>query len=179
MQNINISKGMKMEKKILVAYATHAGSTREIAEFIARALTERGMEMEIQEMKSVKSAKGFDAFVLGAPMYIFHILGDAHRFLKKYKNEIEKTPTAFFSLGPITEKEEDWKNAREPFEKELAKYPWFHPVAKEVFGGKLDSSKLGFPYSLMPGKDQLPQGDIRDWDKIKAWAESLPGKFDL
>jgi menaquinone-dependent protoporphyrinogen oxidase len=178
MQNIIISKGMNMEKKILVAYATHAGSTREIAEFIGKVLTEKGMVAEVQEMKSVKSAKEYGGIVLGAPMYIFHILGDAHRFLKKYKKEIEKTPTAFFSLGPITEKEEDWKNAREPFEKELAKYPWFHPVGKEVFGGKLDSSKLAFPYSLMPGKDQLPQGDIRDWDKIKAWAESLAGKFN-
>ena len=79
-----------MEKKILVAYATHAGSTREIAEFIGKVLTEKGMEAEVQEMKSVKSAKEYGGIVLGAPMYIFHLLGDAHRFLKKYKKEIEK-----------------------------------------------------------------------------------------
>ncbi len=108
---------------------------------------------------------------------MFRIIGDAHTFLKKFKKNIENKPTAFFSLGPTQDKEEDWINVRGNFEKELSKYPWFQPVAKEVFGGRLDSSKLVFPYNLLPGKDQLPQGDIRDWEKIRVWTESLYAKL--
>jgi menaquinone-dependent protoporphyrinogen oxidase len=163
--------------KTLVAYATKSGSTREIAEFMTKVLGEMGLQVNLEEMKNVKSINGYDALVLGAPMYMFRIIGDAGSFLKKFKKVIEQTPTAFFSLGPTADKEEDWKTVRGNFEKEMAKYPWFKPVATEVFGGKLDSSKLVFPYNLLPGKDQLPQGDIRDWDKIRAWTESLPVKF--
>jgi menaquinone-dependent protoporphyrinogen oxidase len=166
-----------MSEKILVAYATKCGSTREIAEFMVKTLQGKGIDADLGEMKTVKSVKDYDALVLGAPMYMFRIIGDAHAFLKKQKKYIEIKPTAFFSLGPTQDKEEDWKNVWGNFEKELSKYPWFQPVAKEVFGGRLDSSKLVFPYNLLPGKDQLPQGDIRDWEKIRAWTESLPIKL--
>lgn len=166
-----------MTQKILVAYATKCGSTREIAEFMIKVLQEKGLSADLGEMKNVKSVKGYDALILGAPMYMFRIIGDAHTFLKKQRKYIQNTPTAFFSLGPTQDKEEDWKTVWGNFDKELSKYPWFQPVAKEVFGGRLDSSKLVFPYNLLPGKDQLPQGDIRDWEKIKAWTESLPAKL--
>jgi menaquinone-dependent protoporphyrinogen oxidase len=166
-----------MKNKILVAYATKCGSTREIAEFMIKTLQEKGITADLGEMKMVKSVKDYSGLVLGAPMYMFRIIGDAHTFLKKQKKYIENIPAAFFSLGPTEDKEKDWKNVRENFEKELSKYPWFQPVAKEVFGGKLDSSKLVFPYNLLPGKDQLPQGDIRDWEKIRTWTESLPSKL--
>ncbi len=166
-----------MSEKILVAYATKCGSTREIAEFMVKTLQENEVDADLGEMKMVKSVKDHSGLVLGAPMYMFRIIGDAHNFLKKHKKDIERIPTAFFSLGPTQDKEEDWKNVWGNFEKELSKYPWFQPIAKEVFGGRLDSSKLVFPYNLLPGKDQLPQGDIRDWEKIRAWTESLPIKL--
>jgi menaquinone-dependent protoporphyrinogen oxidase len=168
-----------MAKKVLVVYATKSGSTREVAEFMVKVLKEKGVEADLNEMKKVKSVKEYDAFVLGAPMYMFRIIGDAHSFLKKFRKFIEKTPSAFFSLGPIEDKEEDWKNIRGNFDKELAKYPWFQPVEKEVFGGRFEVSRLVFPYTLIPAKDQLPQGDLRDWNKIRSWAESLPVKFSL
>jgi len=166
-----------MAQKILVAYATKCGSTREIADFMIKVLQEKGLNADLGEMKNVKSVQGYDALILGAPMYMFRIIGDAHTFLKKQRKYIENIPTAFFSLGPTQDKEEDWKTVWGNFEKELSKYPWFQPVAKEVFGGRLDSSKLVFPYNLLPGKDQLPQGDFRDWEKIKTWTESLPTKL--
>jgi menaquinone-dependent protoporphyrinogen oxidase len=168
-----------MAKKVLVAYATKSGSTREVAEFITKILDEKGLDAEILEMKTIKDVTPYQAFVIGAPMYMFHIIGDAHTFLKKHKKYIEKTPTAFFSLGPTEDKEEDWKTIRGNFDQELTKYPWFQPVSKEVFGGKLDSSKLVFPYNLIPGKNQLPQGDLRDWNKIRAWTENLSSNFKI
>jgi menaquinone-dependent protoporphyrinogen oxidase len=168
-----------MAKRVLVAYATKSGSTREIAELITKVLQEKGLETDIQEMKNVKSVSNYDAFVIGAPMYMFRFIGDLPKFIKKFRKEIEKTPTAFFSLGPTADTEKDWKTALRFFQRRMVKFYWFHPVVREFFGGRLDSTKLVFPYNLLPGKNSLPQGDIRDWDKIKAWAESLPGKFNL
>ncbi len=96
-----------MKEKLLIAYATKCGSTREIAEFMTKTLHEMGFEADLGEMKTVKSVKDYSGLVLGAPMYMFRIIGDAQNFLKKHKKDIEKKPTAFFSLGPTQDKEEE------------------------------------------------------------------------
>jgi menaquinone-dependent protoporphyrinogen oxidase len=166
-----------MSEKILVAYATKSGSTREIAEFISKTLEEKGVKAEFQEMKSVKSVSEYDAFILGAPMYMFHIISDAHAFIKKHKKSLAEKKSAFFSLGPLNDAEKDWKEVNEIFNKEMAKYPWFTPVATEVFGGKLDPTTLQFPYNLIPAMKNMPPSDLRDWERIRTWAESLPVKF--
>jgi len=166
-----------MEKKILVAFATKSGSTREIAEFITKTLQEKGVNAELQEMKSVKSVSEYDAFILGAPMYMFHVISDAHAFIKKNKKSLLEKKAAFFSLGPLNDAEKDWKEVNEIFNKEMAKYPWFTPVATEVFGGKLDPTTLQFPYNLIPAMKNMPPSDLRDWEKIRSWTESLPTKL--
>jgi menaquinone-dependent protoporphyrinogen oxidase len=167
-----------MEKKILVAFATKSGSTREIAEFITKTLQDKGVKAELKEMKTVKSVLEYDAFILGAPMYMFHIISDAHAFIKKNKKFLLEKKAAFFSLGPLNDAEKDWKEVNEIFNKEMAKYPWFTPVATEVFGGKLDPTTLQFPYNLIPAMKNMPPSDLRDWEKIKAWTESLPDLFN-
>ncbi|MEZ4862772.1 MAG: flavodoxin domain-containing protein [Caldilineaceae bacterium] len=36
---------------------------------------------------------------------------------------------------------------------------------------------LGFPYNLVPGLRKLPVSDMRDWEAIRAWADSLATTF--
>ena len=62
---------------------------------------------------------------------------------------------AVFALGPVTDpyKEEEWQGARAQLAKELAKVPWLKPAALEIFGGRLDPQKLGFPMKLFAGAD--------------------------
>jgi menaquinone-dependent protoporphyrinogen oxidase len=166
-----------MTKKILVAFSTKAGSTGEIAEAIASRLGEKGFKVNIQPMKKVKDLLGFNAVVLGAPMYMFHLLKEALNFLSRFQKNLMEKPTAFFTLGPFNDVEKEWAGVHETFEKDLAKYPWFKPVATAVFGGKFDPSKLTFPYNLLPAMKQIPASDIRDWTKIRAWADELAEKF--
>ena len=59
--------------------------------------------------------------------------------------------------------------------KELAKFPWFNPVALQIFGGKYDPAKLRFPLNLFAGAE--PASDIRDWAAIRTWASNLAEKF--
>ncbi len=54
-----------MSGKILVAYATKCGSTREIAEFMVKTLQEKGVDADLSEMKTVKSVKDYNGLVLG------------------------------------------------------------------------------------------------------------------
>jgi menaquinone-dependent protoporphyrinogen oxidase len=62
-------------------------------------------------------------------------------------------------------------------DKELAKFPWLAPVAKQVFGGKFDPAKLRFPYNLVPALKRLPVSDIRDWEAIRDWASGVAEKL--
>lgn len=166
-----------MEKKLLVAYATSYGSTQEIAEEIAKTLRENKQNVDLLPMRDVQSLNEYDALILGAPLYMFHWHKDALRFMKKHQQALKTIPAAVFALGPFNDKEEEWKEVRSEITREMAKFPWFAPVAVEVFGGKFDPTKLRFPWNLLPAMKNIPASDIRDWNAIRAWAMQVASQM--
>jgi menaquinone-dependent protoporphyrinogen oxidase len=84
---------------------------------------------------------------------------------------------AVFALGPVHDPHDDqeWQGSHDQLAKELARFPWFQPVAVEMFGGKFDPEKLKFPLKMFAGKE--PASDIRDWEAMRAWAGTLIGVF--
>ena len=166
-----------MSTRVLVAFATKTGSTEEVAEEVARILREHELDVDFKPMNSVRNLADYTAVVLGAPLYIFRWHKDARRFLTKHRQTLSKLPVAIFTMGPLNDKEEEWQGARQQIDKELAKHPWLTPVALEVFGGVFVPGKLTFPYTLIPALNQLPPSDLRNWDEIQAWANSLPAQI--
>lgn len=167
-----------MSAKVLVTYATKYGSTREVAEAVAKTLSEKGLAVELQPVASVQTLEPYSAVVLGAPFYIGHLHGDARKFLTRHQAALTAQKTAFFALGPTEDNEADWTETRKQFDQELTLLPWFNPVARALFGGKLDPKRLRFPDSLLgilPASPlhNAPASDARNWDAIRAWAESL------
>jgi len=175
-----------MPESILVGYASRYGSTREVAEAVAAILSEKGLDVDLQPLQKVGSLEPYRAVVLGAPLFIGHWHKDARSFLARHQESLAKVPVALFTLGPIKKDEKDWAEVQAQLDKELAKYPWLKPVATELFGGKYDPAKLRFPMKLlvaMPASPlhHMPASDVRDWEKIRAWAAGLarqlrPGK---
>jgi menaquinone-dependent protoporphyrinogen oxidase len=167
-----------MPESVLVAYATRYGSTQEVAEVVAATLRERGLAVDIQPAREVRSLEGYRAVVLGAPFYMFHWLKDARRFVSRHRAALSERPVAVFALGPLPNTDEKgWQECRAQFQKELAQYPWLNPVAQEMFGGKFDPAALRFPYKYIPAIKKMPAGDVRDWAAIRAWAGNLAAKF--
>jgi menaquinone-dependent protoporphyrinogen oxidase len=156
---------------ILVAYATKYGSTKEVAEAIAKTLKNTPAIVDLQPLNKVKSLNGVDAIVMGAPLYMFRWHSDAKNFLSRFAEPLKKIPTAAFALGPFHDEEKEWQDVRGVLDKELAQYPSFSPIAVKIFGGKFDPASLTFPFSLIPALKQMPASDIRDWQDINAWAE--------
>lgn len=169
-----------MTTPILVAYASSYGSTQEVAQSIAKTMRDSGQEIELKTAKEVKSLSGFQAVVLGAPLYMFHWHADARNFLTRHHSALLSLPVAIFALGPFHNKEDELESAREQLDKELAKFPWLKPELVEVFAGKFDPDKLRFPYSLIGPLKKMPASDERDWEAINTWArqtaELLEGK---
>jgi menaquinone-dependent protoporphyrinogen oxidase len=168
-----------METKVLVAYASVHGSTREIAEKIAATMREGGLEVDLQPIREARKLDGYRAVVLGAPLYMFHWHKDALRFLSQHRRAIEGgLQVAIFGGGPIEESDEKgWLEVRAQMEKELAKFPWLAPLAVEIVGGKFDPTRLRFPYNLIPAMKQMAPSDLRDWAAIQAWARDLAVKL--
>ena len=164
---------------VLVGFATQMGSTQEVAETIAEILRQDGHEVDLQPLKDVRSLDRYQAVVLGAPLYMFRWSRDAHHFLSQHRVVLAALPVAIFALGPFHDKEEEIQSARTQLDKELAKYPWLAPVALEMFVGKFDPARLRFPYSLMGPLKNMPASDERDWEAIRAWACSLPGRLQI
>jgi menaquinone-dependent protoporphyrinogen oxidase len=162
-----------MTVSILIGYATRYGSTQEVAEVVAAALREAGFMADLQLLREVHSLAGYSAVVIGAPLFMFHWHKDALRFLTRQREALTAHPVAVFALGPVHDPhdEKEWQDSRAQLDKELAKFPWFKPMALEIFGGKYDPTKLRFPLSAFAGAE--PASDIRDWDAIRAWAAGL------
>jgi len=166
-----------MLNSILIAYATRYGSTQEVAEAIAATLHERGLEVELQPVRKVRTLEGYGPVVLGAPLYMFHWHKDALRFISQHRKALAERPVAIFALGPFSNDEKEWQDVRAQLDKELAKFPWLTPAALEIFGGKFDPTNLRFPWNLVPALKQMPASDIRDWTAIRAWASNLAEKL--
>ena len=163
--------------QILVAYATRAGSTAEVAEVIGEVLRETGALVDVQRLPFSGKLAEYDAVVLGAPLYMYKWHKDAKRFLRRSKGVLQALPVAVFALGPFNDVEKEWNDVRAQLDSALLEFPWLRVAAIKIFGGKYDPTKLTFPYSLIPAKRNIPVTDIRDWDDIRAWAAGLGGRF--
>jgi menaquinone-dependent protoporphyrinogen oxidase len=162
---------------ILVAYATRYGSTEEVAEQVAETLRERGLAVDSRPAQDVRSLTEYTAVLLGAALYLYRWHKHARRFLSRHREALMERPVAVFALGPTHDPydDEEWQDSRAQLDKELAKFPWFTPVAVEMFGGKFDPEQLRFPINILAGSE--PATDMRDWTAIRAWANELPAKL--
>ncbi len=166
--------------KILVTYASTHGSTQEVAEVVANMLRERGLAVDLQPVRNVRTLVGYTAIVLGAPFYMFHWHKDARRFLARFQRKLTSgLPIAIFAGGPIEDSNEQWQDRRSDLDQELAKFSWLTPVSVQLIGGKFDPAKLRFPYNLIPAMRNMPASDLRDWTAIRSWASHLAKEFQL
>lgn len=171
-----------MSVSVLVTYATRYGSTQQVAEQVAATLRERGLAVEIQPMRQVRTLAEFGTVVLGAPLYLGTWHKDALNFLAQHRQALAERSVAVFALGPTHADQAEWQGSRAQLDQELAKFPWLVPVALELFGGRYDPARLGFADKLitsLPASPQhgMPASDVRDWAAIRAWASNLAEKF--
>jgi menaquinone-dependent protoporphyrinogen oxidase len=151
--------------RILVAYATKKGSTREVAAVVAETLAGHGLDVEVREAADTRGLDGFDGVVLGAALYTGRLHADARAFLRDHAGTLAALPFAIFGMGPRTLAGEEVTGSRKQLDAALAKVPEVRPLKVAIFGGVLDPAQHRFPFSRMA------PSDARDWDAIEAWAD--------
>jgi menaquinone-dependent protoporphyrinogen oxidase len=144
---------------VLVAFATKNGSTQAVAEAVAASLRDKGIAVDLQPVRAVRSSiEHYDLVVLGAPLYSGRWHRDARRFLKRHRAQLPIT--AIFGMGPRQDTPEAWTRSRAQLDRVLARYAWLAPARVALFGG-VDP----------PGK--RTGRDLRDWGAVAAWAARL------
>ena len=167
-----------MSNKILVAYASRAGSTAGVAEAIGVTLAESGAQVEVRPMKDVKDLAPYRAVVAGSAIRGGKWLPEAMQFMQTHQATLAQKPFAAFLVcmtlampgaDKYRENVADWL---EPVRAQV------RPVSEGLFAGALDFSKLPLTLNTLLMRAAVvfgifPRGDHRDWNAIRAWAESI------
>jgi menaquinone-dependent protoporphyrinogen oxidase len=156
-----------MTSPVLVAYATNAGSTREVAEVVAQTLREHGLEADVRPVGEVGTLAPYAGVVLGTAIYMGRVHKDARRFLRSHRAELAERTFAVFAMGPRTLAADDVASSRTQLDHTLARYPELRLATVAIFGGVVDPGKLRFPFNRMTASD------ARDWTAIRAWADAV------
>ncbi len=162
-----------MDKRILIAYATKAGSTAEIAARVGEVLRRRGPGVvEVLPVGQVESLEPYSAVVLGSAIRMGRLLPEAMDFLDTHQEALRKLPfSVFIVCWTIKDTDpESVKIVRAYLDPVRALVT---PDREGIFAGVLDLKTLGWKERLLLKFMKVQQGDFRKWDEIEAWAEEL------
>lgn len=193
-------------QKILVAYATLAGSTADVAKAIGEEIARSDMQVDVLPLARVDAIDSYDGVVLGGPM----IMGwhrDALGFIKKHRKALRRIPLAVFVTAmsltqtgetsvngvpvyvdeklPKPPQKEGHLNFRERYAR-ISNYARpilgaarpVRPLSIAFFGGRLEYGRLKWWAVLFAMVIiQAPAGNRLNWPAIRAWGAGIPVAF--
>ncbi|WP_267466948.1 flavodoxin domain-containing protein [Nocardia otitidiscaviarum] len=168
--------------RIAILYATAAGSTRGVAEFLGAHLSARGAAVEVTSVTQAPELAHFDAVVLGSAVHNTDLLPTMHEYARTHRDALDSRPTWLFAVGLAPA-------LRGPVGRWFAGQ-WAGKLASigtsmgvegsRTFAGRMDRD--GVPlwvhliYLAMGGGRY---GDLRDWDDIRRWADTIADSLRL
>jgi menaquinone-dependent protoporphyrinogen oxidase len=167
-----------MSNKILVAYASRAGSTAGVAEAIGVTLAESGAQVEVRPMQKVKDLMPYRAVVAGSAIQGGKWLPEAMQFMQTHRAALAQKPfTAFLVCMTLA------MPGADKYREHVAGFlqpvrALVRPVSEGLFAGALDISKIPsfgnrLKFRLSVAFGVWSEGDHRDWNAIRAWADNI------
>jgi menaquinone-dependent protoporphyrinogen oxidase len=162
--------------KVLIVVASRHGGTDGIADALAGELRAKCETVDIVDPGHAPTVFDYDAVVVGSAVYMGNWMSDAKQFLQRNQAQLRKLPVWMFSSGPIgphaPEAKDDPTHIAQLVQTVGAR-------GHRTFSGKLDRGQLGLGERfviwnvnrLVPGG--VPNGDFRDWDAIRSWADDI------
>ena len=170
-----LKKDVQMKNKILIVYASRAGSTGEVAKAVGQTLSEMGASVDVQSVVDVNDLSHYQAVIVGSAIRMGRWLPEAVGFVKKHRDELSLVPTAYFVVCG-TMKDDTPENRKkvlaylDPVRKAT---PNIEPMDIGLFAGVIDFSKLSFMDKSMLKIKGASEGDFRNWAAIKKWATDV------
>ncbi len=159
--------------RVLIAYGSKRGSTREIAKAIGWTFEEMGLEVDVRPAAEVEDVRPYEAVVLGGAVYMNRWHRDARRFGRRFAGGLRERPVWLFSSGPLDLTAEERKIPPVTFVAKLAERIGARDHA--TFGGRLASHPTGYAASAMA---ERVAGDYRNFAEIRAWASCIGREID-
>ena len=161
--------------RALITTASKHGSTAEIGGAIGEVLLEYGIETDALGPEAVSSLHGYDLVVLGSAVYAGHWMKSMRELVERHADELAARPIWLFSSGPVGDPpkpDEDPVDVAEVMKTTGAR-------GHAVFAGKIDRSRLGFGERAIVSALKVPEGDFRDWDEVRRWANGIVEEMHL
>jgi menaquinone-dependent protoporphyrinogen oxidase len=162
-------------KKVLIAYGTKTGSTKEVAEEIGKVLGSCGIRAEVSPFSAAQDLEGYSGYILGAPVNGMRWLPEALAFVNANQAAMRGKPVAYFLLSVVMSGGRPGLRKMIPNCLDPARAV-LEPVSVGTFGGRMQSDPP-FILRLMFGiKKDCPR-DGRNWEEIRAWAKGMAARF--
>ena len=171
-----------MPKNILVTYASRTGSTAEVAEEIGKLLTAKDLRVDVIPVREMEDISSYEAVVLGSAIQDSAWLPEAVEFVRANRAELSQKPSAMFTLCMTLAMKKGENYRPDVMAWVSSARNVVQPVSEGLFAGTLDISKtpsLGdrFKFRISVLFGVWSEGDHRDWDAIRGWANTLPSKL--
>ncbi len=161
-----------VSERVLIAYASRCGSTSEVAAAIAQELTAQGQLVDVRGVREVPDLDGYRAVMVGSAVRFGKWLPEAVRFVERNRMPLSRVPTAFFTVhalaldeGPASQRE------RHAYLETVRRYVL--PRHEAFFAGEIDPARLSFGERWLARLVRAPEGDLRDWERIRGWARQI------
>jgi menaquinone-dependent protoporphyrinogen oxidase len=170
---LSYAKEQAMNKKILITYATRAGSTVEVAAAIGEALSQRGLAVDVKPVKEKPSLANYQAILMGSAIRMGSWLPEAVEFIKTNQPALNKMPVAIFTVHMNNTGEDDASRAARLAYLDAVR-PLLNQAEEVYFAGKLDFASVSFLEQLVVKiVAKGVEADRRDWDKIHSWVPAI------
>ncbi|WP_394214977.1 flavodoxin domain-containing protein [Brachybacterium vulturis] len=156
---------------VLVAFATHSGATRTLAETLAAALRADELEVDLVDIAEDPDPSSYDAVVLGSGVRIEAIEKPAAAWAQTHRAQLAGRPFAFFSCsGSAADPAKGGtQKATDTF---LARFP-VSPVAVKNFPGWVLMDRIPVHERVLLTSMRTPTGDFRDLPAVEAWGHEI------
>lgn len=155
--------------KVLVITASKHGATREIGAAIAAELREAGLTAVEAEPGEVSGLDGYDAVVLGSAVYMTQWMENLRNLMAHHGRELRELPLWAFSVGLSGVPVGAVQDPRRIGPHLLS----INPIDHQTFKGRMDLSGLSLRERSIARLGNAPEGDFREWDKIRGWARQI------
>jgi len=158
--------------KVLVAVGSKYGATREVGATIAGVLRDAGFETDFADACDVTSVRYYDAVIVGSAVYGGLWRKDAAALVRDNATSMRGRDTWLFSVGmtQVTKPDQPLDEAEELATEAGA-------IEHKRFGGTIQFEKLNIGEKALIKTINPPQGDFRDFDDIREWAQTIADRL--
>jgi len=161
-----------MGNRVLIAYATRAGSTVEVAAAIGENMNQQGFVVDVKPMKEEPNLQDYQAAILGSAIRMGSWLPEAVRYIEDNQQALRAMPVALFTVHMLNSGEDETSQTNRLAYLDKVR-PFLNQPEEVYFEGVMDFSRLSLADRLISKMVKAVEADKRDWGKIRNWVPEI------